>query len=58
MMNILDLSLDIVTDKELIRPDENQITIGSNKKIMNDINWIPTISLETSIKDTVAYWMQ
>lgn len=57
MMEILDLKLKIAIDQTLIRPDENKIIIGSNRKMLNEIGWQPTISLDTSLRDIIAYWM-
>jgi GDP-4-dehydro-6-deoxy-D-mannose reductase len=40
-----------VTDKRLVRPKENMVMTGSNKKMMKETGWSPVISLETAIED-------
>lgn len=57
MMSILGLTLNINLDKSLIRPDDNKIIIGSNKKIFDETGWQPSVSLETSLKNMIDYWM-
>lgn len=57
MMGILKITPAIIVDKNLIRPDENKIIIGSNKKIFLETNWQPHISLNESLKDIIDYWM-
>ncbi|UAY53118.1 GDP-mannose 4,6-dehydratase [Ferruginibacter albus] len=56
MKNILQIEVNIQIDKELIRPADNPVIIGSNKKIKDKIGWQPSISLETSLKDLLNYW--
>lgn len=56
MMEILSLSVTIEVDKDLIRPDDNKIMIGSNKKLSIETGWSPTIDLNTSLKNIIDYW--
>jgi len=56
IINILKIEVDIVVDKDLIRPADNKIIIGSNDKIKNDVGWEINISLEQSIIDVIKYW--
>jgi GDP-4-dehydro-6-deoxy-D-mannose reductase len=56
MMAILQIELEIVVDKQLIRPADNQIIIGSNSKIKKKIGWQPEITLEKSLIDLLDYW--
>jgi GDP-4-dehydro-6-deoxy-D-mannose reductase len=58
MMDMLELSLSINTDQSLIRPDDNKVIIGSNKKIFEETAWQPSISLEQSLRDIIDYWMK
>lgn len=39
--------------KEYIRPDDNKIVIGSNKKIFNELGWKPEIELRKTLMDMV-----
>jgi GDP-4-dehydro-6-deoxy-D-mannose reductase len=43
-------------DRSLIRPNDNPIIIGSNKKIRDELGWSPKIPLEESIADICDYW--
>lgn len=57
MMDILDINVEIRIDDNLIRPNENSIIIGCNKKIGNEIGWKPTISIKNSLEDIIDYWI-
>jgi GDP-4-dehydro-6-deoxy-D-mannose reductase len=50
----LEIKVKPVVNPELIRPDDNRIIIGSNKKIMEETGWRNEISLEQSIKDILS----
>ena len=50
------LKIDTETDQSRIRPDENLIIVGSNKKIYNELRWKPTITCATSLQDIIDYW--
>ena len=56
MMAILELSLSIEIDKNLIRPDDNKIMIGSNEKLSKETGWNTTIDLDASLKNIIEYW--
>jgi GDP-4-dehydro-6-deoxy-D-mannose reductase len=47
----------IRTDPSLLRPVENRIVIGSYAKIRAEIGWKPQISIDDSIKDIAAWWI-
>jgi GDP-4-dehydro-6-deoxy-D-mannose reductase len=57
MARILDLTIETEVDDKLIRPGENQIIIGSNKKIALQTGWQPSIPLNVSLKEIIEYWM-
>lgn len=57
MMSILELEVEIVIDEQLIRPDENKVIIGSNKKIYEEVAWKPLIPIRQSLTDILDYWM-
>jgi GDP-4-dehydro-6-deoxy-D-mannose reductase len=46
----------LVTDKNLIRPNENKIIYGTNEKLKSTIGWVNKIELKDSLKDIVEYW--
>ena len=56
MAVILEIKVAIKVDPELIRPSDNRIIIGSNKKIMKETGWQPKISLQQSLRDIIQYW--
>jgi GDP-4-dehydro-6-deoxy-D-mannose reductase len=58
MCRILNIEIELVIDENLIRPQDNKIIVGSNKKIRDEIGWEPTISIDESLKDIVNYWQQ
>lgn len=53
---ILNVKIKQKINYQLIRPNDNRIIIGSNKKIKEAINWTPKISLKESLKDIINYW--
>jgi GDP-4-dehydro-6-deoxy-D-mannose reductase len=54
----LNIKIDIAVDENRIRPMDNKIIIGSNAKIKNELEWQPTISIDESLRDIIAYWKQ
>lgn len=56
MADILSLEVKVKINKNLIRPNDNRIIIGSNEKIASEIGWHRRIPLETSLKDILDYW--
>lgn len=39
-----------------VRPSDNSVIIGSNKRIYADLGWRPNISFQQSLKDIYIYW--
>ena len=56
MAEKLDLEVNIILDNKLLRPDDNKIIIGSNKKIINELGWKPRITISESLNDILEYW--
>ncbi|MEN6490071.1 MAG: GDP-mannose 4,6-dehydratase [Smithella sp.] len=56
MGNILDIDVNIRVDRNLIRPNDNKIIIGSNEKIKTELGWHPNITVEQSLNDIIDYW--
>jgi len=54
--NMLDIDINIKLNPDLIRPNENRIVIGSNKKITANYGWEPQYSLDKSLNDIIRYW--
>ncbi len=53
---LLNTPVDIVTNPDLIRRNENRKIIGSYKKIKTELGWEPTISIDQSLNDIIEYW--
>jgi len=43
-------------DRSLMRPNDNPVIIGNNKKIRDELGWYPEIPLKKSIADICDYW--
>ena len=56
-MTVTGCKPNIRTDPNLLRPVENRIVIGSYAKIRKEIGWEPQISIDDSIKDIAAWWI-
>ncbi|MEO6330177.1 MAG: GDP-mannose 4,6-dehydratase [Ginsengibacter sp.] len=54
----LNIHIELLTDKNLIRPQDNKLIIGSYQKIKQQIGWAPTISIDDSLHDIISYWNQ
>lgn len=51
---IIQFSPELIVDPDKVRPTDNHIIIGDATKLMNDLNWRPSISLELSLRQTIA----
>lgn len=47
----------INVDKDKIRPNDNNIIIGSHQKITNQTGWIPKYSLKDSLNSIILEWL-
>lgn len=56
LSRILNIEVDIKEEMFQMRPIDNPRIIGSNEKIMHDLNWYPSISFEQTLKAMIAYW--
>jgi len=56
MGNILNIDVTIKVDRNLVRPSDNKIIIGSNEKIETELGWHPAITIEQSLNDIIDYW--
>ncbi|MCL2295426.1 MAG: GDP-mannose 4,6-dehydratase [Spirochaetes bacterium] len=54
--DLLSIKIEIETDEAKIRPNDNNIIIGDNTKIVKEIGWQPKISLADSLHDIIAHW--
>lgn len=56
MMRIAGIKSEYEIDPSLIRPADNPIIIGQNKKLSQNCNWQPSISIEESLTDIINEW--
>ncbi|HOS39133.1 MAG TPA: GDP-mannose 4,6-dehydratase [Spirochaetota bacterium] len=52
----LSLEIEIQEDPKMIRPNDNNIVVGSNEKIKKTTGWMNDIPFEKSIDDIIAHW--
>ena len=58
MMHIEQVDFGYQINPQLVRPSDNPIIIGSNKKIKNVCDWSPMISIDKSLTDIINYWKE
>ena len=56
MSELLGMKIEIETNPQLIRPNENKKVTGSYQKIKNELGWQPEIEIEKSLADIIQYW--
>jgi GDP-4-dehydro-6-deoxy-D-mannose reductase len=56
MLKIADADIRYEVAKELIRPSDNPIIIGTNDKLRNATGWQQQVTLDTSLSDILNYW--
>jgi len=56
MCGILDLRINLETDPNLIRPNDNKIIIGTSEKLKKATGWEQKIMLKKSLEDIINYW--
>jgi GDP-4-dehydro-6-deoxy-D-mannose reductase len=56
--DLLDIQITVEIDKERIRPGDNNIIIGDNSKIKEQIGWQPEKPFIESLRDIITYWKQ
>jgi GDP-4-dehydro-6-deoxy-D-mannose reductase len=54
----LRIKVELKVDQSLIRPNDNPVIIGNNKKIRDELGWHPEIPLKKSIADICDHWEQ
>jgi len=56
LASIAGIEISTKLNPALVRPADNRIIIGSNKRICDDLGWQPDISFQQSLKDILKYW--
>lgn len=58
MCDILNVEVTLKENRQLLRPKDNAIMIGSNEKIRNDVKWTTEISFEESLSGLLEHFIQ
>ena len=58
MAALLGVKVRVRMGKKLMRPTDNSVIIGSNEKLKRETDWQIRYSMEESLQDVMAYWMQ
>lgn len=56
LASIAGVEITTALNPAFVRPSDNRVIIGSNKRIFDDLGWTPDISLQQSLKDILNYW--
>jgi GDP-4-dehydro-6-deoxy-D-mannose reductase len=56
--NCAGIEVEKIVDPSLVRPQDNRVIIGSNKKIHDATGWSTEIPLQKSLQDVVEDWKQ
>jgi GDP-4-dehydro-6-deoxy-D-mannose reductase len=56
MSDILGIRVKTYVDEKMIRPNDNRIIIGSNKKIKADTGWKNEITIDQSLKEILDFY--
>ena len=56
MCNILNIRITTEEDPSLVRPNDNMIITGSNKRIFDKVGWKPEIPLKQSLRDIIDWY--
>ena len=58
MAAVLGVKVRVRMGEKLMRPTDNSVIIGSNEKLKRETDWQIRYSMEESLQDVMAYWMQ
>ena len=58
MAALLGVKVRVRMGEKLMRPTDNSVIIGSNEKLKKEADWQIRYSMEESLQDVMAYWMQ
>jgi len=50
------VQIEQTTDPKLVRPSDNRVIVGSNRRITQEVGWKPGISFEQTVDDLIADW--
>jgi len=52
------VAVEIVQDPALFRPNDILNMVGSHQRLTADTGWEPSITLEQTVEDLLAYWRE
>ena len=50
------VKLDVRPDPARMRPSDNPVVLGDNRRIRNEVGWTPQIPIEQTLFDLLGYW--
>ena len=56
--NILKIDVELVSNPNLFRPNDNRAIIGSNEKLKRKLKWSPKYTLDQTLHEMIEYWEQ
>lgn len=56
MCSILNIEVTVKENKDLFRPNDNQIITGDSSKIKQELKWAPSYSIDQSLTDLLVWW--
>jgi GDP-4-dehydro-6-deoxy-D-mannose reductase len=56
LIELAGVKVEIVTDPDRVRSNENPVLIGSSKRIREATGWAPAIPMRTTLTDLLHYW--
>jgi GDP-4-dehydro-6-deoxy-D-mannose reductase len=56
IMKQIGCEMEIRTIDSLVRPNDNEVIVGSFEKIQQELGWKPKFTIEESINDIILFW--
>lgn len=50
------VKLDVRPDPSRMRPSDNPVVLGDNRRIRDEVGWAPQIPIEQTLADLLGYW--
>jgi GDP-4-dehydro-6-deoxy-D-mannose reductase len=56
LASLVDVKISVEVDPDLLRPNDNHVIVGSNRKLVQSTGWAPVVPLERSLREMLEYW--
>ena len=56
LKSLAEADVGVVQDSERMRPSEIKVVVGSARKLREETNWLPEVSLDQSLQDILDWW--